>query len=231
MRSTNFEIKVSATPEQVWEMLTTADGLATWFGTEASIDFEIGGSRTIGWAGVVEMTGKISEIEHLKRLVIVYESEHEVGTEEWILESDGSTTHLRLIHSMPDDGIDDWDGFYGDMSRGWTLFLASMKFALEDADTKTRDAQAAYPQAADRAATWEQIKSIIASSDDLLNGMETRTIIEPHSIFLTAPDRTLIIDQEGQGPVHMIYIQASSFGVDASWQSDVLSRFSAAGTD
>ncbi len=231
MRHQKFEIKVSATPEQVWEMLTTAEGLATWFGTEASIDLEVGGSRTIGWAGTVEMTGKVSKIEPFKRLVIVYESEHEVGTEEWVLESDGATTHLRLIHSMPDDGIEDWEGFYGDMQRGWTLFMASMKFALEDAQTKTRTAKAAYPQTSDRTATWRRIKSILDESGDLLDGMKTRIVMEPHSIFLTAPDRTLIVDQEGHGDVHVIYIQASSFGVSEAWQLDVLERFSAAGTD
>lgn len=36
-------------PERVWQALTTAEGLGTWFGNSAEIDLRVGGQATLKW--------------------------------------------------------------------------------------------------------------------------------------------------------------------------------------
>lgn len=144
-RDERFQIDIRATPAEVWERLTTAAGLASWFGARASADLRVGGERIVGWGDEVEIVGDFREIEPQRRLRVVYfAGEEEVGAEEWLIETEGTTTRLTLINSMSDAGIDDWEGFYGDIRRGWNLFLASLRFALEDADYPDREVECAY---------------------------------------------------------------------------------------
>lgn len=44
------EITVSKNIEEVWDALTTADGLASWFAGRAEIDLRPGGAMTLHWA-------------------------------------------------------------------------------------------------------------------------------------------------------------------------------------
>jgi uncharacterized protein YndB with AHSA1/START domain len=44
-------IEVAHPPKAVWDALTTAEGLGTWFGNEASIDLRPGGSARMSWTG------------------------------------------------------------------------------------------------------------------------------------------------------------------------------------
>jgi uncharacterized protein YndB with AHSA1/START domain len=50
-------IEVAQPPERVWAALTTAEGLGSWFGNEATIDLRPGGSARMTWTngGAVEM--------------------------------------------------------------------------------------------------------------------------------------------------------------------------------
>ena len=42
-------VEVAHPPAKVWAALTTADGLAAWFGNEATIDLRPGGSASMRW--------------------------------------------------------------------------------------------------------------------------------------------------------------------------------------
>jgi len=42
-------VKIAHPPAKVWAALTTADGLAAWFGNEAGIDLRPGGSAWMRW--------------------------------------------------------------------------------------------------------------------------------------------------------------------------------------
>jgi uncharacterized protein YndB with AHSA1/START domain len=130
MRSERFEIETRATPEEVWRSLTTAEGIASWFGTRAEIDARLDGERVVGWGEGVEIVGRITDMQPMERLRVVYLADgEEVGAEEWLIQSDETTTRLTLINSLSDEGVDDWEGFYGDMRRGWRRFLASLRHA------------------------------------------------------------------------------------------------------
>jgi uncharacterized protein YndB with AHSA1/START domain len=42
-------LRLSHPPERVWQALTTAEGLGTWFGHRAEIDLRVGGAATLTW--------------------------------------------------------------------------------------------------------------------------------------------------------------------------------------
>jgi len=56
-------VEIAHPPAQVWAALTTADGLAAWFGEEATIDLRPGGSARMSWKSgdVAEM--RIERVE------------------------------------------------------------------------------------------------------------------------------------------------------------------------
>lgn len=43
-------LELDHSPERVWQALTTAEGLGTWFGNSAEIDLRIGGAATLRWS-------------------------------------------------------------------------------------------------------------------------------------------------------------------------------------
>lgn len=44
-------VELAARPERVWAALTTAEGLAAWFGDEATTDLRPGGAGWMKWVG------------------------------------------------------------------------------------------------------------------------------------------------------------------------------------
>src|SRR3954451_13042975 len=44
-------VELAHPPGEVWAALTTAEGLAAWFGNEATIDLRPGGSARMKWTG------------------------------------------------------------------------------------------------------------------------------------------------------------------------------------
>lgn len=223
-RSERFEILIQATPEEVWRCLTTAEGIAAWFGTHSEIDLQIGGIRKVAWGDGTAFDGEIKSIEPLERLEIVYmEGGVPTGAEEWLITAEERTTRLTLINSMSDDGIDDWDGFYGDIRRGWRLFMESMRFALEKSDTVERLAVCDYlPTAGSRDEVWETaIAPTLASH--LVDGMVETFTDQPHSALATAHNRSLLLDVEGSGSGQVLFVQAAVHGSDDStWIDEAL---------
>lgn len=218
-RDEEFEILIEATPAEVWRMLTTPDGLASWFGTRGTIDLKVDGERTVGWGDTVEMNARITDIEPGRRIRLVYLADGvETGAEEWLVTTRGDTVRVRLINSMIDDGIDDWDGFYGDIRRGWRLFLASLKYALESATTSARLVRCAYvPAPNPRGEIWKSVVEFLDSSD-LPDGMGRILADPPHSLLLAGTDRSLLVDIEGADDHQVLYMQAACHGVhDDGW--------------
>lgn len=75
-----------------------------------------------------------------RRIRIVYTTEGEkTGAEEWLISGGEGAVSLSLIQSMSDQGIDDWERFFGDINRGRQLSMASIRYGLEQADTPNRE--------------------------------------------------------------------------------------------
>jgi len=224
LRNERFEIELRATPEEVWRSLTTSEGLASWFGTRAEVEARVHGERVVGWGEGEEIRGRITDLEPLERIRVVYLADgEEVGAEEWLITTDSTTTRLTLINSMPDEGIDDWEGFYGDMRRGWRLFLASLHHGLDEAATPYRQVEhVMVPTPGPRGPIRERLDRCLANQEALVSAMTTTLSDPPHSLLLTARDRTLLLDIEGAGDSQVLYVQAATHGGAADWPKQVV---------
>ena len=86
-------IEVAHPPGQVWAALTTAEGLGTWFGNEATVDLRPGGPARMTWANgsTVEM-----RVERVEETVVesgfaqlpedAYRKAYDGNTDGWALE-------------------------------------------------------------------------------------------------------------------------------------------------
>ena len=223
MTTERFEIDVTATPNQVWERLTTADGIASWFGTDASIELEVGGARAVRWGDAEQMDAVVTDIDAPRRLRLAYLADGaELGAEEWLISQGDTTTRVTLITSMPPGDADDWDGFVGDVRRGWRLFLASLRFGLTGAAQPDRIAVCRYlPATGPRQAIWDAVQQFLDSSG-LVEHLEPALLDPPHSRLLVAADRSLVIDAEGRGDTQVLYAQAATHRGPDAWRVAVL---------
>ncbi|MEO1061231.1 MAG: SRPBCC domain-containing protein [Actinomycetota bacterium] len=234
-RHEEHRVSARADLDDVWRLLTTAEGLTAWFGTESSIDLRLGGGVEIGWGGDERIVGEIGALEAPHRLRVAYvEHGEEVGAEEWLLSHDDGVTHVRLIHSMPDPGVDDWEGFYGDYRRGWRLFLTSLRFAAELGGDPRRAVDSRYvPAPAGREATWASCAAELAANPPGADHVEL-VADRPHQLVLADETSTVLFDLEGGGEGLVCYVQVASHGSErddeqaARWRSEVLSRLTGA---
>lgn len=88
------EQAVAAGLDEVWRLLTTSEGLSSWFGTEAQVDARVGGTYRVSWGRPDEaIVGTVTEIEAPHRLRVAYLHEgREMGGEEWLLTRSDSTS-------------------------------------------------------------------------------------------------------------------------------------------
>lgn len=225
-RTESFHVDLDATPDQVWRMLTTADGLSSWFGTRARIDLRLDGEVVVGWGDDQEIASRIRVLEPPRRLRLAYVHEGtDVGSEEWLVTVSGTTTRLTLVHTMPDAGIEDWDGWYGDVRRGWRLFLASLDHALSGARRPRRRVACrvvALPGA--RSDQWARVERVVGVArrghrleGGVLDGLVGRVVEPPDGALFVAPDRTLVVDLEGHDADQVLYVQAAVHDGDPAW--------------
>lgn len=211
-REEQHEVRITASLDAVWERLTTGAGLSSWFGTDGAIEAARGGRVRISWGDDQAIVGRVDALDARRRLRIVHlDAEgNEIGAEEWLLAHEGGTTTLRMIHSMPDPGVDDWDGWYGDIRRGYTLFLRLLRFALEDAPRPDRVASCRYVRSErPREDLWP---AIIALRDVPPAGLAGRLRVlladPPHTLLLAADATTVAVDQEGAAPTS-VYVEVA----------------------
>ena len=56
-------VEIAHPPDQVWAALTTAEGLAAWFGDEAAIDLRPGGSAWMKWGSGYTADMRVERVE------------------------------------------------------------------------------------------------------------------------------------------------------------------------
>jgi uncharacterized protein YndB with AHSA1/START domain len=56
-------VRVAHPPSAVWTALTTAEGLGTWFGDQATIDLRPGGSARMTWTGGHAVDMRVERVE------------------------------------------------------------------------------------------------------------------------------------------------------------------------
>jgi uncharacterized protein YndB with AHSA1/START domain len=133
-------VEIAHPPARVWAALTTAEGLASWFGQQATIDLRPGGSAQMTWTsgGRADM-----RIERVEEPVVFGFTWHIYGLPdddprrtyvEFTLEPVGAGTRLRVIESgfaqLSDDAH---DKAYEGNTQGWASELGELVDYLDAA--------------------------------------------------------------------------------------------------
>ncbi|MEV4396826.1 SRPBCC domain-containing protein [Nonomuraea sp. NPDC049607] len=116
---------VEATPEQVWEAITTGPGIDSWFMGRNEVE---GGAIRTAFAGVELPESRVTAEEPLKRFAHsgVPGPDGRFVAYEFLLEARGQgSTLVRMVTSgfLPGD---DWEQEYEAMSTGLALFFATL---------------------------------------------------------------------------------------------------------
>jgi uncharacterized protein YndB with AHSA1/START domain len=133
-------VEVTHPPDKVWAALTTAEGLGSWFGDEATIDLRPGGSARMRWSSgfTVEM-----RVERLQEPTVFGFTWQIYGLPkddprrtyvEFTLEAVGAGTRLTVVESgfaqLPEDA---YRTAYDGNTKGWASELGELVSYLDAA--------------------------------------------------------------------------------------------------
>ena len=120
-------------PAKVWAALTTAKGLAAWFGDEADIDLRPGGAAWMRWANGHSVEMRVERVEEPMVFGFTWQLEDLPEDDprrtyvEFTLEPDGDGTRLRVTETgfaqLP---VDTRSETYHSHDEGWSRELAEL---------------------------------------------------------------------------------------------------------
>ena len=133
-------VQIAHPPAKVWAALTTAEGLAAWFGQEAAIDLRPGGSAWLRWTGGHTADMRVERVEEPK---VFGFSWHIFGLPdddprrtyvEFSLEPVGTGTRLTVVETgfaqLPEDV---YGKAYDGNTEGWAKELGELVDYLDAA--------------------------------------------------------------------------------------------------
>ena len=133
-------MEVAHPPGRVWAALTTAEGLGTWFGNEATIDLRPGGSARMTWANGSTVEMRVERVEEPTVFGFTWpifglpEDDPRRTYVEFTLEAAGAGTRLTVVESgfaqLPDDA---YGKSYEGNANGWARELAELVDYLDAA--------------------------------------------------------------------------------------------------
>jgi uncharacterized protein YndB with AHSA1/START domain len=131
-------VQLSHPPEKVWQALTTAEGLGTWFGNSAEVDLRVGGEARLTWDSGDTATLTIERLEPPRVFGYTWPvyglpaDDPRRTYAEFTLEPTSSGTTLTMVESgfaqLPEDGHK--VAFSGN-TRGWTNELGEFVAYLD----------------------------------------------------------------------------------------------------
>ena len=126
-------VEVAAPPDKVWAALTTAEGLAAWFGDEASIDLRPGGAGWMRWAGGATAEMRVERVEEPVVFGFTWQIHGLPAGDprrtyvEFTLEPAGAGTRLTVVETgfaqLPDD---EYRTAYDGHTEGWVRELGEL---------------------------------------------------------------------------------------------------------
>ena len=127
-------------PARVWAALTTAEGLAAWFGEEADIDLRPGGAARMRWASGYSVEMRVERVEEPEVFGFTWqifglpEDDPRRTYVEFTLEPAGPGTRLTVVESgfaqLPEDG---YRKAYDGNTDGWGRELGELAEYLDAA--------------------------------------------------------------------------------------------------
>jgi uncharacterized protein YndB with AHSA1/START domain len=132
-----YTIYIAATPEQVWQALTTAEFSRQYFsGFAIEADLKIGGAFIMRTPdGAVHISGEVIDCEPLRKLTMTFNVNWPALVEKlgptlvtYEIESAGDVVKLTMLQSHDRDLSDD---ILSGGRTGWPAILSSLKSLLE----------------------------------------------------------------------------------------------------
>ena len=133
-------VEVAHPPDAVWAALTTAQGLGTWFGNEATIDLRPGGAARVSWTDGPTAHLRVERVEEPSVFGFTWhihglpEDDPRRTYVEFTLEPVGAGTRLTVVETgfaqlPPDAHRTAFDG----NTRGWASELDELVDYLDAA--------------------------------------------------------------------------------------------------
>jgi uncharacterized protein YndB with AHSA1/START domain len=133
-------VELAHPPARVWAALTTAEGLAAWFGNEAAIDLRPGGSARMSWTGGPTVEMRVERVEEPRVFGYTWpifglpEEDARRTYAEFTLEPTGTGTRLTVVESgfaqLPEDA---YRKAYDGNTDGWARELGELVGYLDAA--------------------------------------------------------------------------------------------------
>ena len=127
-------------PAKVWAALTTAEGLAAWFGEEAGIDLRPGGAAWMRWANGYSVEMRVERVEEPTVFGFTWhiyglpEDDPRRTYVEFTLEPAGGGTRLTVVESgFAQLSEDAYRAAFDGNTRGWASELAELATYLDAA--------------------------------------------------------------------------------------------------
>jgi uncharacterized protein YndB with AHSA1/START domain len=127
-------------PGKVWAALTTAEGLAAWFGEEADIDLRPGGAARMKWASGYSVEMRVERVEEPTAFGFTWQLHELPGDDprrtyvEFTLEPAGAGTRLTVVETgfaqLPEDL---YRKGYDGHTQGWGTELGELAGYLDAA--------------------------------------------------------------------------------------------------
>jgi uncharacterized protein YndB with AHSA1/START domain len=133
-------VEIAHPPAKVWAALTTAEGLGSWFGNQATIDLRPGGSARMTWTDGPTADMRVERVEEPTVFGFTWsisglpEDDPRRTYVEFTLEPIGAGTRLSVVESgfaqLPQDAH---DKAYEDNTGGWASELGELVAYLDAA--------------------------------------------------------------------------------------------------
>jgi uncharacterized protein YndB with AHSA1/START domain len=133
-------VEIAHPPAKVWAALTTAEGLASWFGNQAVIDLRPGGSARLTWDGGHVNNLQVERVEEPTVFGFTWQiyglpdDDPRRTYVEFTLQPDGAGTRLTVVESgfaqLPEDGH---RKAYDGNTDGWASELGELVDYLDAA--------------------------------------------------------------------------------------------------
>jgi uncharacterized protein YndB with AHSA1/START domain len=133
-------VQLAHPPARVWSALTTAEGLAAWFGHEATIDLRPGGAARMSWSDGSTKHMRVERVEEPTVFGFTWqmdglpEDDARRTYVEFTLEPVGAGTRLRVVETgfaqLPPDA---YRKAYDAHTQGWASELSELVEHLDAA--------------------------------------------------------------------------------------------------
>jgi uncharacterized protein YndB with AHSA1/START domain len=158
-RQLEMEIEMDATVEQVWEAVSTSQGIASWFAPDVKVEPGVGGSVSVSMGPGMEATSKIEVWEPNQHIQIMMDRSEGKPPSfvDYYVEGRGGSTVMRLVHSGFESAS--FDGEFESYGRGWPMYLQVMKHSVEHGVASCTHALIFKMLSVSQAEAWEKVRA------------------------------------------------------------------------